>query len=152
MTHIYYVECNMTHASNFVIDVPVGLNWLLVITKTPALFWVDGELKECPAHSAILYRPQLKVYYQACGSHFINDWKRFETNEPFITDSSLPCGVPFSVSDPDYCQKLFELLAMEHNYNRDYKKFSIVCLLRTLFNKLLESAFMIISRPSITIY
>ncbi len=141
MTRIYYVQCNMTHAGHFAIDVPVGLHWLLLVAKTPALFWVDGQLKEYPAHSAILYRPQQKVYYQSCGSQFINDWIRFETDEPFITESTLPCGVPFAVSDADYCQKLFELLAMEHNYNRDYKDSSIDCLLRALFNKLLESCY-----------
>ncbi|CAH1058121.1 hypothetical protein PAECIP111894_04294 [Paenibacillus pseudetheri] len=52
MALIHYVEYNTTHASNFVIDVPVGYHWLLVITKTPAQFWVNGGLKEYPAHSA----------------------------------------------------------------------------------------------------
>ncbi|MGO4370754.1 helix-turn-helix transcriptional regulator [Paenibacillus sp. MCAF20] len=139
MAHIYYVESNTTHASNFVIDVPVGYHWLLVITKTPAKFWVDGDLKEYPAHSAVLYRPKQKVYYQASSDYFVNDWIRFESNESYITKSSLPLGVPFSINDPDYCHKLFELLVIEHNYNRDYKESSIDYLLRTLFNKLLES-------------
>ncbi|UJF31736.1 helix-turn-helix domain-containing protein [Paenibacillus hexagrammi] len=141
MTHIYYVECNTTHASNFVIDVPVGYHWLLVLTKTPAQFWVDNQLKEYPAHCAVLYRPQQKVYYQACADHFVNDWIRFETNEFYITESPLPSGVPFSLEDPDYCSKLFELLVIEHNFTRGYKESSIDCLLRTMFNQLLESYF-----------
>ncbi|MNM95880.1 Bifunctional transcriptional activator/DNA repair enzyme AdaA [compost metagenome] len=141
MTYIHYVECNMSHTNNFVVDVPVGYHWLLVITKTPAQFWVNGELKVFPAHCAVLYRPLQKVYYQACADHFINDWIRFETNEPYITESPLPTGVPFALVDPDYCRKVFELLVIEHNNNQDYKKSSIDCLLRTLFNKLLESYF-----------
>ncbi|MGO4695759.1 helix-turn-helix transcriptional regulator [Paenibacillus sp. 2TAB26] len=143
MTHIHYVECNTTHEKNFVIDVPIGNHWLLVINKTPAQFWVNGELKEYPAHNAILYCPQQKVYYQACADQFVNDWIRFETNEPYFTESSLPLGVPFFLNDPDYCYKLFELLVIEHSFNRDYKKSSIDCLLRTLFNKLLESYFQV---------
>jgi len=141
MAHIHYVECNTTHTSNFVIDVPVGYHWLLVITKTPAQFWVDGELKEFPAHSAILYRPSQKVYYRACTDHFVNDWIRFEADEPYITESPLPLGVPFALGDPDYCHKLFELLVIEHNFNRDCRESSIDYLLRTLFNKLWESYF-----------
>ncbi|WP_159882187.1 helix-turn-helix domain-containing protein [Paenibacillus puerhi] len=141
MAHIHFVECNTTHTSNFVIDVPVGYHWLLVITKTPAQFWVDGGLKEYPAHSAILYAPLQKVYYQACADHYINDWIRFESNEPYITDSPLPRGVPFSLEDPDYCHKLFELLVIEHNFSRSYRESSIDYLLRMLFNKLLESYF-----------
>lgn len=141
MTHIHYVECNTSHTSQFVVDVPAGYHWLLVITKTPALFWVSGELREYPAHSAVLYRPPQKVYYKASAEHFVNDWIRFESDEPYITESPLPFGVPFALIDPDYCRKLFELLVIEHNYNRDYKNSSIDCLLRTLFNKLLESYF-----------
>ena len=141
MTHIHYVEHNMSHNSNFVIDVPKGYHWLIVITKTPAQFWVNGSLKEYPEHTAILYRPKQKVYYKACTDQFINDWIRFESNAPYITESPLPFGDPFSVSDPNYCQKLFELLSIEHNFNRDYKKSSIDFLMRTLFNKLMESYF-----------
>ncbi|WEK54588.1 MAG: AraC family transcriptional regulator [Candidatus Cohnella colombiensis] len=139
MAFIHYVECNTTHSSNFEIDVPMGFHWLLVITKTPAQFWVNGHLKEYPAHCAILYRPTQKVYYRACADHYVNDWIRFETNEPYITESPLPFGVPFLLDDPDYCHKLFELLVTEHNFNRGYKESSIDCLFRTLFNKLLES-------------
>ncbi|WP_277679663.1 helix-turn-helix transcriptional regulator [Gracilibacillus dipsosauri] len=141
MTNIYYVEHNMAHNGNFVIDVPQGYHWLLVITKTPAQFWVNGDLKEYPAHSTILYRPTQKVYYRACTDQFINDWIRFESNEPYITESPLPFGIPFTLNDPNYCQKLFELLSIEHHFNRDYKSSSIDYLLKTLFNKLFESYF-----------
>jgi AraC-like DNA-binding protein len=142
MAHIHYVECNTTHSSHFVIDVPVGHHWLLVVTKTPAQFWVNDVLKEYPAHSAVLYRPLQKVYYRACADfYYVNNWIRFESNEPYITESPLPFGVPFSLNDPDYCHKLFELLVIEHNFNRDYKESSTDFLLRTLFNKLLESYF-----------
>lgn len=141
MALIHYVECNTTHASNFVVDVPAGAHWLLVITKTPALFWVHSGLKQYPAHSVVLYQPQQKVYYQACTGQFINDWIRFESSEPYITESPLPLGIPFALSDPDYCQKLLELLASEHHMGGDCKASSIDLLLRALFNKLWESYF-----------
>lgn len=142
MNHIFYVECDAAHASNFVFDVPQGhACWLLVCTKTPAQFWVDGEMKEYPAHSAILYRANQKIYYRACAEQYVNNWIRFASDEPYVTKTSLPFGIPFSLGDPDYCHKLFELLVIEHNFNRDYKNSSIDCVLRTLFNKLLESYF-----------
>ncbi|SHN30674.1 helix-turn-helix domain-containing protein [Gracilibacillus kekensis] len=141
MTQIHYVEHNRAHNGNFVIDVPEGYHWLLVITKTPAQFWVNGDIKEYPPYTTILYRPKQKVYYRACTDQFINDWIRFESDAPYITDSPLPFGHPFSLNDPNYCHKLFELLSIEHNFNRDYKKSSIDYLLKTLFNKLMESYF-----------
>lgn len=139
MIEILYVESAMTHDSNFVLDVPSGNEWLLVITKTPAIFWVDDKLQQYPAHSAIFYRPQQKVYYKASGDQFINDWILFRTNEHFIVDTPLVSATPFSVNDPAYCSKLIELLVIEHNYKYSYKESSISHLFKTLFNKLLES-------------
>jgi len=105
--------------------------WLLVCTKTSAQFCVDGKLKEYPAHSAILYQANQKIYYRACFQKYINNWIRFESDEPYVAKTSLPFGVPLSLDDPDYCHKLFELLVIEHNFNRDYKNSSIDSLLRT---------------------
>ncbi|WP_151738043.1 helix-turn-helix transcriptional regulator [Paenibacillus tengchongensis] len=141
MAHIHFVESNTAHAGNFEIEVPVGYHWLLVITRTPGQFWVNGAFRDYPAHSAILYRPSQKVHYRASAGQFINDWIRFEADEPYITESPLPLGVPFALNDPDYCHKLFELLVTEHNFNRDCKESSLDSLLRILFNKLWESYF-----------
>jgi AraC-like DNA-binding protein len=148
MTNIFYVEYDAAHASNFVFDVPEGHNcWLLVVTHTPALFWVNGELKEYPAHSGVLYHPHQKIYYRACAEQYKNDWIRFESNESYVTETSLPFGVPFSLNDPEYCHKIFQLLVSEHSFQKDYKESSIDCLLRTLFNKLLESYFQEVITP-----
>ncbi|MDF2652850.1 MAG: AraC family transcriptional regulator, partial [Paenibacillus sp.] len=132
MTNIFYVEYDAAHASNFVFDIPEGHNcWLLVVTHTPALFWVNEELKEYPAHSGVLYHPHQKIYYRACAEQYKNDWIRFESNESYVTETSLPFGVPFSLNDPEYCYKIFQLLVSEHSFQKDYKESSIDCLLRT---------------------
>lgn len=142
MTNIFYVEYDATHNSQFVFDIPNGHDcWLLVITQTPALFWVEGSLKEYPPHCAVLYKPHQKIYYRACAEQYINDWIRFETDEPYVIESSLPFGIPFPLDDPEYCHKLFQLLVIENTFNKDYRRSSIDHLLRTLFNKLLESYF-----------
>ncbi|MEH7178601.1 AraC family transcriptional regulator [Neobacillus vireti] len=142
MTNIYYVETDATHTNSFVFDIPEGHDcWLLVITQTPALFLVNGEIKEYPAHSAIFYQPHQKIYYRACGEKYINDWLRFDSNEPFVTETMIPRGIPFSIAEPEYCHNLFQLLVTEHSFNKGYSDSSIDYLLRILFNKLLESYF-----------
>jgi AraC-like DNA-binding protein len=142
MTNIYYVETDATHSNSFTFDIPKGHDcWLLIITKTPALFWVNDEIKEYPAHSAIFYQPNQKIYYRACADKYINNWIRFDCNEPYVTETMLPRGIPFSLSDPEYCHKLFQLLVTEHSFNKDFRESSIDYLLRILFNKLLESYF-----------
>src|SRR5690606_28278998 len=64
MIEIFYVECDATHPDNFVFDIPEGHDcFMLVFTKTPAVFWAENELREYPAYSALLYRPRQKIYY-----------------------------------------------------------------------------------------
>ena len=140
MTNIYYVDCDTSHPGSFVFDIPEGHDcWLLLLTQTPALFWVNGEMNEYPSHSAILYPPHQKIYYRGCSDKYINDWIRFASSETYVTATTLPLGVPFSLDDPVYCHKLFELLAAENFLGKDYKESSIDYLLRTMFNKLMES-------------
>jgi AraC-like DNA-binding protein len=140
MTKIYYIGCDAAHPDSFVFDIPEGHDcWLLLHIKTPALFWVNGELKEYPAHSAVLFHPHQKIYYRACADKYINDWIRFDSTESYVTAANLPFGVPFSLDDPEYCHQLFNLISIENFFNKDYKESSIDYLLRTLFNKLLES-------------
>lgn len=140
MTNIHYVGCDAIHPSSFVFDIPKGHDcWLLLLTQTPALFWVDGEIKEYPAHSCVLFHPHQKIYYRACTDKYINDWLRFDSTESYVTKAPLPPGVPFSLDDPEYCHKIFQLLCAENFLSKDYKESSIDYLLRILFNKLLES-------------
>jgi AraC-like DNA-binding protein len=142
MTEIKYVGCGYVEPANFTLDIPDGRQYLLLLTHTPGLFWVNGELKEYPAGCAVLYHPHQKVYYSACGENFTNDWIRFVTNEPYITSTNLPRGVPFIVKDFDYCSKLIELLFNEMYLNSDdnsYRELSIEYLLMILLNKLMES-------------
>lgn len=140
MIRVHCAECNMAHAGNFVIDVPVGTQWLMVMTKTPARFRVDGELRVYPAQSAVLYRPGQSVHYETYDGHFVNNWIRFETDDPYFVDSPLPFGIPFPLEDPDTCDKLFQLIAAEQRFDRSFKTSSLTFLLRTLLNKLLESS------------
>ncbi|KAA8786961.1 AraC-like DNA-binding protein [Paenibacillus sp. 4624] len=140
MNTIYYVEYDAEHHSPFVFDIPEGHDcWLLVITQTPALFWVNGQLKEFPPYCAVLYPPYSKIYYRACSDQYVNDWIRFASDELYVTETSLPLGEPFALDDPEYCHKLFQLLVAEHSLQNGYRESSIDYLLRTLFNKLLES-------------
>lgn len=141
MTSIYYIGYNATQPGNFIFDIPEGHHcWLLVITHTPAEFWVNGEMKEYPANSAVLYPPHHKILYRACTDLYANDWVRFDSSESYLLETTLPLGVPFSVQDPDFCHKLFQLLYAENLFNNNYKELSIDYLFRVLFHKLHEAS------------
>ncbi len=140
MNHIRYVEYDAMHKGNFVFDVPEGHDcWLLVITQSAAIFYVDGEYRKYPPNCAILYKPGQKIYYRACENHYVNDWIRFDSDESFVINAPLPYGTPFSIQDSSYCHKIFQLIVTESILNNTHKNISINYLLRVMFNKLIES-------------
>lgn len=114
MNHIYFAGYDVWHPDDFIFNVAEGYEdcYLLLITHTPAQFWVDGQIEEAPAHSAILYPPHHKIWYGACGECYGNDWIRFASDEPAAENFPLAAH-PFPVSDPDYCHNLFQLLVWE---------------------------------------
>ncbi|MBO9599203.1 MAG: helix-turn-helix transcriptional regulator [Cohnella sp.] len=140
-TTVYYVGYDAAHPHDFVYDIPNGHDfWLLILTHTPAEIWVRDEIKEYPANCAVLFPPNRKIYYRACSDRFVNDWVRFDSDESFLTETTLPAGVPISIPDPGYCHQLFQLLATENFFACDYREMSIDYLFRLLFNKLIEAS------------
>ncbi len=78
MNQIDSIGYDAIHQSNFRYDVPEGLpNYILVITTTPAFFYINEEVLEFPAHTAILYPPYHKIWYGASKEHYGNHWVRF---------------------------------------------------------------------------
>ncbi len=140
MIKIQYVDTGATHSKDFVFDVPEGHErWLVLLTRTAAMFEVDGIMTRYPANSAIIYRPHQKILYQACEDTYVNDWIRFATDEDFIHTPHLPHGVPFPVNDPKTIHKLYELILNENIFDHEYKEVSLDSLMRLLFIKLIES-------------
>ncbi len=141
MAHIYYVEYDAIHPESFVFDIPEGHDcWLLVLTHTPAQFWVNGEMIEYPANCVVLYPPHYKILYRACTDKYANDWVRFDSDEPYLIDVAIPLGIPFPLPDPDYCHKLFQLLVAENTSSNSYRDLTIDYLFKILFNKLHEAS------------
>lgn len=113
MNHIYFTGYDAIHSGDFVFDIPEGYDcYLLLMTHTPALFYVEGQCTEYPAHHAILYPPHHKIWYAASRETYGNDWIRFASDETFVRHFPL-FSHPFPVSDPDYYHNLFQLLTWE---------------------------------------
>lgn len=150
MLKIRNMGCRSIEPDTFVLDIPVGKDYLFLLTHTPARFWVNGEISKYPAYSAVLFHPRQKVNYGASGGNFINDWVRFSTDEPYITAAPLPRGIPFPARDPDYISKLVQLLFTEHFLNDEkdsYKEITINHLMMVLMNKLKESYYSLDTVP-----
>ena len=139
MNHIRYVEYDAAHMQDFVFDVPQGHDcWLLLLTRTPALFGPPDRLQEYPAGSAVLFAPNTPIYYRACGSRYANDWCRFDSDETAVTSFPL-FGTPFPLPDAEYCHNLFQLLTWKNSFpGRDNERI-IDQLLSLLFFELHEA-------------
>ncbi len=130
MNQIDSIGYDAVHQSNFRYDIPEGFhNYIIVVTTTPALFDIDGEVAVYPAHSAILYPPGRKIWYGASEETYGNHWMQFSCEESFVTHFPLQ-GIPFTISDPEYIRRLFQLLTWEQSPDL------IAQLIRVLFNKL----------------
>ncbi|MEC0125214.1 helix-turn-helix transcriptional regulator [Paenibacillus pabuli] len=148
MNTIFYVGYDAAHPADFIYDIPEGHDfWLLILTQTPAEFWVNGEIKAYPANCAVLYPPYQKIMYRACTDQYVNDWVRFLSDESYVLETAIPLGTPILLPDPGYCHQLFQLLATENFLQCDYRELSIDYLFRIMFNKLLEASQSVENKP-----
>lgn len=139
MLEIDFVGYEGTHPKGFVYGLPPGHDsYLLLLTSTPAEFYIGEEFRKFPAGTAILYTPGSRVLYRACEDVYINDWIRFRCDENFVEQLPLK-NQPFPVGDAEYCHNLFKLLTWESTLSSDRSREIQTQLLHTLFLKLGES-------------
>lgn len=139
MIQIEFTGFSGTHPNGFTYDIGSGHDfYLLIVTSTPAVFWLDKERQTFPSHSAILYTPGSDICYGANGTTFENDWIRFRSDEAFIERLSIK-NRPFIVNDPQYCHELIKLITWESNNPAPNSDYIIQSLMNVLFEKLQNS-------------
>lgn len=139
MLEIEFIGYDGRHPKGFIYGLPEGhAAHLLLLTSTPAEFFLDGEFRKYPAGTAILYTPGSQVLYRACEETYSNDWIRFRCDEKFVEQLPLK-NQPFSVGDAEYCHTLIKLMTWESTVTTSESGEILLGLLRTLFLKLGES-------------
>lgn len=140
MNQICYVEYDTNHPGDFVVDVPETHDWWLIIfTHTPAEFYIDGKMVEYPSKCMVIFPPNFRILYRGCSDSYSDDWIRFYSNESYVVHSMLPPGIPVRIPNPDYCHRLFQLLAEENFFQNKFREQSIDNLLRLLISKFIEA-------------
>ncbi len=139
MLEVDFIGYDGRHSSGFVYGLPPGHeSYLLILTSTPAEFFVEGEFRKAPAGSAILYTPGSRVLYRACEDTYVNDWIRFRSDEKYIRQLPIR-NHPFSMVDAEYCHTLLKLMTWEATLTSSGSREVLSLLLHTLFLKLGES-------------
>lgn len=136
MNTIHFVGYSATHPSTFHFDmISAPGQYNLLLTCTPVQFLVDGQWSEYPAGTAMFYAPGQSICYRACSETYENDWIRFSSNDPLVTQFPM-VGIPFPVSDPEYLHHLFKLLTWETSFATADSDVVISHLLQVLFLRL----------------
>lgn len=136
MNTIHFIGYSAVHPSTFRFEmVTAPGQYTLLLVSTPVQFFLDEQWQEYPAGTAILYAPGQPICYRACRETYQNDWIRFSSDDPLVTQFPL-MGIPFSVSDTAYCHNLFKLLTWETSLASADSDLTISNLLQVLFLRL----------------
>lgn len=140
MTKIHLMGTNASHPSDFVYHLNGNQDWWLIIqTQTPAEFYIHDTFVTYPENQVVLFPPYSKTIYRACGETYQDNWVRFYTDDPFITECKIPYGTPIHAVCSTVFHQLFLLLASETILENEYKEESINHLIHLLMNKMMEA-------------
>ncbi len=139
MFEIVTLGLDYMHPSDFAYDDTTHDWWLLLHTKTCAVFYDGDDCISAPPNSAILIPPHTPARYSAATSDFCNSFIRFYTDESFVTNAKMPVGRPFLIRSPENLVMLFRMLSTEHYLGSENKNQCILLLMRLIMLKLSES-------------
>ena len=101
------------HAGDFQVLREHGYpHYLLLITKTPALFEYEGEWREAPAGCALLFRPGQRHSYKALGETYSDFWAHIQSSSPLLYEG-FPFGRPVPLAAPERFFALFSVMLGE---------------------------------------
>lgn len=121
---------------------PTGsMNWLLLLIKSPAVFYIDGKELHVKANSYIIYSLDTPQHYTADGEDYIDDWLHFYPDEEEIQLFSkllIPLNKPVYIENITAASAIIRNMCFEF-YSAHQNKNEIVTLyFRMMLYKLHE--------------
>lgn len=106
------------HDATFVIDRPDGAgDWLFLIVKTPAVFWIDGAPIHTKPSTILLYTPEYPQYYTPDDEEYIDDWMHFgpdEEEQRLIHEMQIPLNQPVQLNDISNISAILRTMCYEY--------------------------------------
>ncbi|MBE5783337.1 MAG: helix-turn-helix domain-containing protein [Clostridiales bacterium] len=107
---IVNVGYHYCHPADFSIYRPHGSgDYVLLILKTAAYFILDGQRREAPAHSIILFKKGTPQIFGATEKEYRNDWIHFDLEDQEARQIEA-MGIPFDQILPMPTASLSELI------------------------------------------
>ncbi|MBQ8280456.1 MAG: helix-turn-helix transcriptional regulator [Roseburia sp.] len=101
------------HGADFEVDRPNGFpEYLLLLTRTPGRFLVDGAWSYYPADCAVIFKPYQEQRYVAVEETYSDCWMHF-TSTRMILDEHFPFGTPIILNQPEDFYHLFHIICTQ---------------------------------------
>ena len=130
------------HTADFSITRPSGSgDYMLLLLRSPARFWLGEKEYTVGENTAILYRKGTPQRYAAIGDEFINDWVHFDLEgaEPaWLEGLAIPFDTFISCSDILQLSTLLKRICLEKYSANPHAEESAELYLRLLLLKLAE--------------
>ena len=127
MIQVIHAEANTKHIPGFEYE-HLGTQgwWLFIQTHCKSFFEIDGKRIILPAHACIILPPNTRCLYGGASSEpYSDDWIRFNTDEAYITNGSVPLCTPFNTIDNMYITDIVNLIATENFHNNKHKDITL---------------------------
>ena len=141
---IHDIGVNQAHYSDFFIDRPEGLKyWLLLVVKSRACFFIDGQKVITEPNTAIIYSPGMPQKYSGMNGeeNYCDHWMEFNINESHITKRNLPIGVPIRGFDYVKIDSLFSFLLDEHFFGKKKRDMYLELFTIALLEKIADAVY-----------
>lgn len=127
------------HPHDFFVHRPGGYKWyLLLLVKTPALFYLEDEPITVQPDSLIVFDKEIPHRYEAIGPSYINDWIHFDLNAASLSQLQIQLNTPLALPDGHYLDHLIATLTQEFYSSNPYRELTMEHLMHLFFLKARE--------------
>lgn len=106
----------------------------MMLFETAVFIEVEGEMRPCPAHTGIIFKPGQRVRYCAQEGELIYTWIRFDCDEPLFAEGYVPFGVPIFCQNYDYFLNYWHMVACENYWHRPSEEYIISDLMHIILH------------------
>ncbi|MBR3044416.1 MAG: helix-turn-helix transcriptional regulator [Oscillospiraceae bacterium] len=108
---------NSIHGTDFVNEREHGAgDWLFLLIKSPCRIFVNGEMRQFPAYTWVLYTPDAYQNYGADGEEYYDDWMHFAPDaaeEALLRTMNIPLNTPVALPKGTEISKLLRDICFE---------------------------------------
>ncbi|MDO5424374.1 MAG: AraC family transcriptional regulator [Eubacteriales bacterium] len=117
-------------------------DYLLLLVKTDAWFYVDGRRTFTEPQMAILFDPHTPIHYGCNHPDYNDDWVHFQFDDPqdesLFTRLGIPRNRPLYLPDIHRLSRYVQLLSAEYRFPGSYSADVLDSLMRALLHALAE--------------